>query len=182
MSEQPSAALTPTSNSSPPTPPKVHLSIGDPAPLFALPSDQSTQISLDQYRGQFVALYFYPKDDTPMCTLQAVDFSARLADFAAHNCGILGVSRDPVKSHAKVRKKHALGIPLLSDEGGAIAALYGVWVQKSMYGKSYMTMERSTFLIDPQGQVAAIWRKVEAPGHADAVLEVLRARLAPTKD
>ncbi len=146
------------------------LTVHDTAPDFTLPRDGGTNVSLQNFRPGKVVLYFYPKDDTPGCTLEAQDFTARAADFAAANTTVIGVSKDSVKAHDKFCKKHALSVILVSDESGQTCEDYGVWVEKSMYGKTYMGIERTTILIDGQGKIAQIWNKVSVKGHADAVL------------
>jgi peroxiredoxin Q/BCP len=123
-------------------------------------------------------LYFYPKDDTSGCTRQAQDFTAMAADFEAAGVKVIGVSRDPMAKHDKFIGKYGLTVPLASDEDGRISDAFGTWVQKSMYGRKYMGMERSTFLISPDGQVLRVWRKVKVPGHAQEVLDAARD-LAP---
>ena len=120
-------------------------------------------------------LYFYPKDDTSGCTLEAQAFNARLADFAAADTVVIGVSPDPVKSHDAFSAKHGLAFPLASDESKAMLEAYGVWVEKSMYGRKYMGVERTTVLVDREGRIAKLWPKVKVPGHAEAVLEAARA-------
>ncbi|MDX5349800.1 MAG: peroxiredoxin [Paracoccaceae bacterium] len=151
------------------------ISEGTTAPDFTLPRDGGASVTLSALRPGKVVLYFYPKDDTPGCTLEAQDFNARLADFAAAGTTVIGISKDSVKSHDKFCKKHGLGIVLASDEGGTTCEDYGVWVEKSMYGKKYMGIERSTFLIDGAGTVARVWPKVSVKGHADEVLAAARA-------
>jgi thioredoxin-dependent peroxiredoxin len=146
------------------------LTVHDTAPDFTLPRDGGTSVSLQDFRPGKVVLYFYPKDDTPGCTLEAQDFTARAADFAAANTTVIGVSKDSIKAHDKFCKKHALSVILVSDESGQTCEDYGVWVEKSMYGKTYMGIERTTILIDGQGKIAQIWNKVSVKGHADAVL------------
>lgn len=148
---------------------------GDTAPDFTLPRDGGGEISLSALRPGKVVLYFYPKDDTPGCTTEALDFTARAADFAAAGTTVIGISKDSVTKHDKFCKKHGLGIPLVSDEAGHTCEDYGTWVEKSMYGKTYMGIERTTFLIDGQGKIARVWRKVSVKGHADEVLEAARA-------
>jgi thioredoxin-dependent peroxiredoxin len=143
-----------------------------PDATFTSPDQQPRQISA--FRGKWLVLYFYPKDDTSGCTKEAQEFSALGADFAALNAIVLGISRDNEKSHAKFIAKYGLGIELGSDVGGELCEAFGVWVEKSMYGKSYMGIERSTFLIDPDGKILTVWRKVKVAGHAAAVLEALR--------
>ncbi len=150
------------------------LAIGDMAPDFAMMGDDGA-VALKDHAGKMVVLYFYPKDDTPGCTNEGKDFSALEADFAAAGALVIGVSRDTVASHAKFRKKHGLTVRLGADEDGAVTEAYGVWVAKSMYGKSYMGIERATFLIGGNGRIAAVWHKVKVAGHAAAVLEAVRA-------
>lgn len=151
------------------------ISQGTPAPDFTLPRDGGESVTLSALRPGKVVLYFYPKDDTPGCTLEAQDFNARLADFTAAGATVIGISKDSVKSHDKFCKKHGLGIVLASDEGGTTCEDYGVWVEKNMYGKKYMGIERTTFLIDGAGTVARVWPKVSVKGHADEVLAAVRA-------
>lgn len=147
---------------------------GDPAPAFTLPDHAGKPVTLAQFAGRKLVLYFYPKDDTSGCTTEALDFSALAPSFEAAGAAILGVSPDPVKSHEKFRLKHKLQIPLASDEDKAMLETYGVWTEKSMYGRTYMGVERTTFLIDGTGKIARIWRKVKVPGHAQAVLEAVK--------
>lgn len=147
---------------------------GQPAPDVVLPRDGGGTVDLRDYRGKAVVLYFYPKDDTSGCTREANEFSARAADFAAAGAVVLGVSKDSVRSHDKFRDKHGLDLVLLSDEGSDVAERFGVWVEKSMYGRKYMGIDRSTFLIDAEGAVAQVWRKVKVPGHVDAVLAAVK--------
>lgn len=152
------------------------LKVGQSAPAFELPDADMNVVSLDGYRGaNNVVLYFYPRDDTPGCTTEALDFTARAADFAATGTTVIGISKDSVKSHDRFCKKHGLTIILASDEAGTTCEDYGVWVEKSMYGKTYMGVERSTFLIAGDGTIAREWRKVSVKGHADEVLEAARA-------
>ena len=151
------------------------ITAGQTAPDFTLPRDGGATLTLSALRPGKVVLYFYPKDDTPGCTLEAQDFTARLADFTAAGCTVIGVSKDSVKAHDKFCKKHGLGIVLVSDEAGQTCEDYGVWLEKSMYGKTYMGIERTTVLIDGTGQVAQVWNKVSVRGHADGVLEAVRA-------
>ena len=148
--------------------------IGDPAPAISLPRDGGDTVSLADYAGQTVVLYFYPRDDTPGCTKEAIGFTEQAAEFAAAGAVVLGVSKDSVKKHDKFRDKHNLGVVLLSDENSDTCERYGVWVEKSMYGKTYMGIERATFLIDGAGKITQIWRKVKVPGHVDAVLAAAR--------
>ena len=151
------------------------IEIGQPAPDFTLPQDGGADIALSSLQGGPVVLYFYPRDDTSGCTLEALDFTAQSADFAAAGARVLGVSKDSVASHGKFRAKHGLGIALLSDAEGDVCERYGVWVEKNMYGKKSMGIERATFLIDGEGKVARIWRKVKVDGHVAEVLEAVRA-------
>lgn len=149
--------------------------IGDIAPAISLPRDGGEIVSLSDYTGQNVVLYFYPRDDTPGCTKEAIGFTENLAAFDGLNTVILGVSKDGVKKHDKFVSKHSLKIALLSDEEGDVCERYGVWVEKSMYGKTYMGIERATFLIGADGKIAQVWNKVKVPGHVDAVLDAVRA-------
>ena len=151
------------------------IEIGQPAPDFILPQDGGADIALSSLQGGPVVLYFYPRDDTSGCTLEALDFTAQSAEFAAAGARVLGVSKDSVASHGKFRAKHGLGIALLSDAEGDVCERYGVWVEKNMYGKKSMGIERATFLIDREGKVARIWRKVKVDGHVAEVLEAVRA-------
>ena len=144
--------------------------IGQAAPSFTLPRDGGAQVSLSDYSGKIVVLYFYPKDDTPGCTTEAIDFSADIDAFAKAGAVVLGVSRDTVKKHEKFRDKHSLRVALLADEDGAVCEAYGVWGEKSMYGRTYMGIDRTTFLIGPDGKIARIWEKVKVKGHAAEVL------------
>jgi thioredoxin-dependent peroxiredoxin len=144
---------------------------GDSAPDFTLPGDGGSTISLKGLRGKKVVLYFYPKDDTSGCTLEAKDFNHSKAAFAKAGAEIIGVSPDNVTSHDKFKKKYDLDFALASDESKAMLEAYGVWVEKSMYGKKYMGVERSTFLIGADGKITAVWSKVKVPGHVDEVLK-----------
>lgn len=146
---------------------------GDLAPGFDLPSDGGGRLSLAAFRGRFVVLYFYPKDDTTGCTLEAREFSAAAADFARAGAVVIGISPDSPRSHDRFKGKHGLKLSLASDEEKAVARAYGVWVEKTMYGRKYMGVERATFLISPEGRVARIWRKVTPKGHAEEVLAAL---------
>ena len=149
--------------------------IGDKAPAISLPRDGGDIVNLSDFAGRKVVLYFYPKNDTPGCTKEAIGFTERVNEFAALDTTILGVSKDSVKKHDRFIAKHALGIALLSDENGDLCERYGTWVEKTMYGKTYMGIERATVLIDTDGRIARIWRKVRVPGHVDAVLDAVRA-------
>ena len=148
---------------------------GQMAPDFTLPRDGGGTVTLSGLRPDAVVLYFYPKDDTPGCTLEAQDFNARQAELAAAGTTVIGMSKDSVKSHDKFCKKHGLGIVLASDEAGHTSEDYGVWLEKSMYGKTYMGIERTTVLIDGTGKVAQVWNKVSVKGHADEVLKAAQA-------
>jgi peroxiredoxin Q/BCP len=148
---------------------------GDKAPDFSLPSDEGGDIRLAGLSGRAVVLYFYPKDDTTGCTNEAKAFSAAADDFQAAGAVVVGVSKDSVRSHGKFRQKYALKVKLGSDEPGETVERYGVWVEKSMYGRKYMGIERATFLIDGSGVVRRVWRKVSVPGHAEEVLAAARA-------
>ena len=151
------------------------LAEGDAAPAFSLPGDGGTSVSLAQLKGKSVALFFYPKDDTSGCTQEAQEFTALIGDFAKAGCTVLGVSPDPLKKHAKFKDKHDLKMNLLSDEARTTLEAYGVWQEKSMYGRKYMGVERSTFLIGKDGRIAKLWRKVKVPGHAAEVLASAKA-------
>jgi thioredoxin-dependent peroxiredoxin len=148
---------------------------GDIAPDFTLMDQTGKEISLSALRGKNVVLYFYPKDDTSGCTVEAKDFSCMITDFEKANTVVIGMSPDGTKSHAKFTGKHDLRITLVSDEEKSTLEAYNVWVEKSMYGKKYMGVERSTFLIAPDGTIKGAWRKVSVPGHAQAVLDTVRA-------
>lgn len=147
---------------------------GDQAPDFELPTDGGRRFRLSDQRGKTVVLYFYPKDDTSGCTLEAIDFSGRKADFEALDSTVVGVSPDAARLHDKFKDKHRLTIILAADEEKEAARAYGVWVEKSMYGRKYMGVARSTFLIDPSGRIARAWRGVKVPGHVAEVLEAAR--------
>jgi thioredoxin-dependent peroxiredoxin len=151
------------------------LNPGDIAPDFTLPRDGGGTITLSALRPGKVVLYFYPKDDTPGCTTEALDFTARKDAFAAAGVTVIGISKDSAASHDKFCRKHGLGIVLASDEGGTTCEDFGVWVEKAMYGKKYFGIERSTFLIGGDGRIAQVWPKVKVAGHADAVLEAAKA-------
>ena len=146
------------------------LAIGDKAPAFKLPQDGGDAVTLASLKGKKVVLYFYPKDDTTGCTKEAIAFNGLRKKFEAAGAVILGVSPDTVESHAKFSKKYKLDLTLLSDESKAMLEAYGVWVEKSMYGKKYMGVERTTVLIDAKGKIARIWNKVKVDGHAEEVL------------
>jgi peroxiredoxin Q/BCP len=148
---------------------------GDKAPDVALPTEADAKLKLSKLMGKPVVLYFYPKDDTSGCTLEAKDFSRLAPDFRKAGVEVIGVSPDSVESHAKFRDKYDLTIQLAADADKAAANAYGVWVEKSMYGRKYMGVERSTFLIDKAGRISKSWRKVKVPGHAEEVLAAAKA-------
>lgn len=153
---------------------------GDDAPDIDLPTDGGGRFRLSEVRGDPVVLYFYPKDDTTGCTKEAIAFTERKGDFDAMGARIVGISPDSVTSHDKFKAKHGLDIVLAADEAKAAAEAYGVWVEKSMYGRKYMGVDRSTFVIDRDGVVARAWRNVKVPGHVDEVLEAVRLVAATT--
>jgi peroxiredoxin Q/BCP len=148
---------------------------GDKAPEIALETDAGDTVALTRLKGKPVVIYFYPKDDTSGCTLEAKDFSRLAPDFRKAGVEVVGISPDSTASHAKFRKKHDLAVRLAADPDKAAANAYGVWVEKSMYGRKYMGVERSTFLIDAKGCIARSWRKVKVPGHAQEVLAAAKA-------
>jgi peroxiredoxin Q/BCP len=143
--------------------------------MYTLPRDGGGEVSLADFAGRKVVLYFYPKDDTSGCTTEALDFTRLAPDFEAAVAAVIGVSKDSVKKHDKFKEKHGLAVILASDEAGDLCERYGVWAEKSMYGKKYMGIERSTFLIAADGRIARAWRGVKVPGHAQAVLDAVRA-------
>jgi thioredoxin-dependent peroxiredoxin len=151
------------------------IKVGDKAPDFTLPSDGGGKLSLKALKGKAVVLYFYPKDDTSGCTAEACAFRDALPDFSKVKAAVIGISRDSVASHDKFKTKYNLPFPLASDEDGKVCEAYGTWVEKSMYGRKYMGIERATFLIDGTGVIRHIWRKVKVPGHATEVLEAAAA-------
>jgi thioredoxin-dependent peroxiredoxin len=177
---KPKAGKSPAAKSSPAKAPasaprRQALNEGAKAPAFRLPRDGGDTVSLVDYAGRKLVLFFYPRADTPGCTREAIDFT-RLADaFAQSRTAVLGVSADPVKAQESFRNKHQLSIPLLSDEKHAMLEAYGVWGEKSMYGKTFQGIVRTTVLIGPDGRVLQIWRHVKVDGHADSVLEAVRA-------
>jgi len=152
----------------------ANLNLGEPAPDFCLPNSLRTETCLKDLRGKWVVLYFYPKDNTPGCTMEAIYFSKAMEEFKALGTEILGVSADSVESHCGFAEKHDLAITLLSDVDRKVLEEYGVWKQKSMYGKSFLGISRTTFIIDPQGKIAHVWPKVKVPGHGDAVKKKLK--------
>ena len=147
---------------------------GKKAPDFKLPTDEGKTVQLSKLKGRPVVVYFYPKDDTSGCTAEAKDFSCRAGEFAAAGIEVIGISPDSPASHQKFKAKHDLTIRLAADEAKVAANAYGVWVEKSMYGRKYMGVERSTFLIDKAGRVARSWRKVKVPGHVEDVLQAAK--------
>ena len=148
---------------------------GDPAPAFDLPADGGGRARLADLAGKSVVLYFYPKDDTSGCTVEAQAFTALAPDFARAGAVVVGVSKDSAKSHDRFKAKYGLEVVLASDEDATVMQRYGVWVEKSMYGRKYMGAERATFLIGADGAVRQVWRNVKPAGHAEAVLEALTA-------
>ena len=148
---------------------------GDKAPAFKLAADGGKTVSLKDFAGKPLVLYFYPKDDTSGCTKEAIDFSGAAAQFKKLGVAVVGVSKDSVASHDKFKKKHALSITLGSDPEGAVIESYGSWIEKSMYGRKYMGIDRSTFLIDAKGRIVKIWRKVKVPGHVEEVLTAAKS-------
>lgn len=148
---------------------------GSLAPDFTVPVDSGETLSLKNFKGRKLVLYFYPKDDTPGCTAEACNFNEALPKFGALNTAVLGISRDSLKKHQKFSEKFGLNFSLGVDEDGAVCEKYGVWVEKSMYGKKYMGIERSTFLIGKDGKILKIWRKVKVPGHVDDVMAAINS-------
>ena len=153
----------------------MSLEIGDKAPDFTLPTDCDGKVSLKDLKGKTVILYFYPKDDTSGCTAEACGFRDALPNFSKTGTTVIGLSKDSPASHDKFKKKYKLPFTLASDEDTKVAQKYGVWVEKCMYGRKYMGMDRSTFLIDGKGVIRGLWRKVKVPGHVEEVLEAVKA-------
>ncbi len=151
------------------------IEVGAKAPEFTLPRDGGGEVSLESLQGQAVVLYFYPKDDTPGCTKEAIAFTEHADAFGAANAVVLGISKDTVAKHDKFRDKHGLKVALLSDENSDVCERYGVWKEKNMYGRTYMGIERTTVLIDASGTIARIWPKVKVAGHAEDILEAVKA-------
>ncbi|MFK7746300.1 MAG: thioredoxin-dependent thiol peroxidase [Roseobacter sp.] len=151
------------------------LEISKPAPDFTLPSTGGDDVTLSDLKGKAVVVFFYPRDDTPGCTKESIGFSESRAEFEAAGAAVFGISKDSMASHEKFAAKRDLTVPLLSDENATVCEDYGVWKEKNMYGKKYMGIERTTFLIAPDGTIAKIWNKVKVPGHVEAVLEEVRA-------
>jgi len=154
---------------------KKELSPGDRVPAFKVITDDRGEISPASFKGKAYVIYFYPKDDTSGCTKEAIGFSESKRKFDSAGVDVIGISKDAISSHEKFRKKHKLTISLGSDPEKAMADAFGVWVQKSLYGRTYMGMDRATFLVDSKGVIRQIWRKVKVPGHVDAVLGAAKA-------
>ncbi|WP_429911643.1 thioredoxin-dependent thiol peroxidase [Glycocaulis sp.] len=148
---------------------------GDTAPDFSMPTDSAGTVSLSDFKGKSVVLFFYPKDDTPGCTKEAIGFSDKIDEFEAAGAVVVGVSKDSTAKHGKFRAKHELSVILASDADGDVTERYGVWREKQMYGKTYWGIERSTFLIGPDGTLKAVWRKVKVPGHVEEVLDTVKS-------
>jgi len=148
---------------------------GDKAPDFQLPDDSANKRTLKSFSGKKLVLYFYPKDDTSGCTKEAIGFNGLKKEFEKANAAVVGVSPDSIESHLKFKTKHKLDLDLISDESKSMLEAYGVWTEKSMYGRKYMGVERTTFLIGPDGRVAGVWNKVKVPGHAAEVLASAKA-------
>ena len=153
------------------------IEIGQMAPLFSLTSDEGAEISLSELKGKYVILYFYPKDDTPGCTIEAQDFSKKVAEFEKLEAIILGISKDSVASHCKFIEKYKLAISLLADENSEVCKSYEVIKEKSMFGKKYFGIDRSTFLIDKMGRIIDSWSAVKVKGHVDEVLKNLEKHI-----
>jgi len=149
--------------------------IGKAAPAFTAPTDGGGRLALKDLKGSKVVLYFYPKDDTPGCTTEAIDFSGLVKKFEKAGAVVVGVSKDTPAKHDKFVAKHGLKVRLVSDEDGSICEAYGVWIKKKLYGRKYMGIDRATFLIDEQGKVRNVWRKVKVKGHAEEVLAAAEA-------
>ncbi len=147
---------------------------GTPCPDFDMPLDSGERVSLETLRGRPFVLYFYPKDDTSGCTREAIAFSGLRDAFEELGVRVIGISRDSLEKHRRFREKHGLRVDLASDETGAVTEAFGVWVEKSMYGRKYMGIERATFLVDDRGRIHRVWRKVKVPGHAEEVLAAAR--------
>lgn len=154
---------------------KEDILLNKPAPQFKLPDKDKNMVDSNNFRGTWVVVYFYPKDNTQGCTLEAIDFTKSIREYNNYNAVVVGISPDSPESHCRFYDKHNLNLILLSDTDHTVAKEYGVWKKKSMYGKSFMGIERSTFLIDPEGRVRAVWRKVKVPGHVEEVLQTLKS-------
>ena len=153
----------------------MSVELGNKAPDFTLPTDGAGTVTLSKLNGKKVVLYFYPKDDTSGCTAEACGFRDSFPDYGGTGAVVIGISKDSVSSHDKFKKKHGLPFILASDTGGDVCEKYGVWVEKSMYGRKYMGIERATFLLDGKGVVRGVWHKVRVPGHVTEVLKAARA-------
>ncbi len=153
----------------------ANLDVGDLAPDFDLPTDAGGGVRLKDLRGQFVVLFFYPKDDTSGCTAEALDFNRLAPRFAAAGATLVGLSPDSVRRHANFKRKHGLALTLAADQTHATLEAYGVWREKSMFGHKYMGVERTTAIVDPEGRITRLWRKVKVPGHAEEALTALKA-------
>jgi len=151
------------------------LNEGDKAPNVTLPLPDGGSTSVADHEGRLLVLYFYPKDDTPGCTTEAQAFTTLAADFAAAGATVIGISKDPAKKHQKFIDKYELKVQLASDNDGSICEAYGTWIEKSLYGRQYMGIDRATFLIGKDGKIVRIWRKVKVKGHAEAVLDAAKA-------
>ena len=156
------------------TVPKTTLQVGDKAPPFKLEADGGGEVSLSGLKGKTVVLYFYPKDDTSGCTAEAIAFSKDAKAFKQAGAVVIGVSKDSVASHDNFKRKHDLAFPLASDQSGDVVAAFGTWIEKSMYGKKYMGIDRATFLVGADGKVVKAWRGVKVPGHVEEVLQAAR--------
>ena len=152
----------------------MRVDAGDKAPDFTLPTDGGGELSLSSLEGRKVVLYFYPKDDTSGCTAESIAFRDALADFEKAGTAVIGLSKDSAAKHDKFKVKYDLNFPLVADEECTACEAWGVWIEKSMYGRKYMGIERSTFLIDANGKIARAWRKVKVPGHVEEVLEAAK--------
>ena len=151
------------------------IDVGDKAPAVTLPVTGGSELALSKLKGRPVVVYFYPKDNTSGCTKEAQDFQAAMAKFKKAGAEVIGISKDTVASHDKFAAKYGLSFPLMSDTEGKACEAFGTWVEKSLYGRKYMGIERATFLIDAKGVVRNVWRKVKVPGHVDAVLAAVKA-------
>jgi len=151
------------------------LTEGKKAPAFSMATDGDGKVALKDLKGKIVVLYFYPKDNTSGCTREGIEFTESLAKFKRQGAVVIGVSKDTVAKHDKFKDKHKLKVILGSDEDGKVVEKYGVWIEKSMYGRKYMGIDRSTFLIDGAGKIARIWRKVKIPDHVEEVLDAVKA-------
>ena len=152
----------------------MELKVGQKAPNFVLPANNDTEISLRDYKKQFLVLYFYPKDSTPGCTKEAIDFSENIEEFTKLNAAVVGISKDTPSKHDKFIEKNALKVSLASDLDGKVIENYGAWIEKNMYGKKYMGIERLTVLIGPENKILQIWRKLRVKDHANNVLKELK--------